>query len=65
MKGLLLSPAARADLEEIWDYTARTWGKAQAERYILEIREAVDPWRGERGRDGPSTTSVPATTSWR
>ncbi len=42
MKGLLLSPAARADLEEIWDYTARTWGKAQAERYILEIREACE-----------------------
>jgi len=40
MMGFLLSPAARADLEGIWDYTARTWGEAQAERYILAIRQA-------------------------
>ena len=53
MKGILLSPAARADLEEIWDYTARTWGRAQAERYVLEIREACNPWRGERGGADP------------
>ena len=31
--GYALSPAARADIEEIWDYTVRHWGEAQAERY--------------------------------
>jgi len=40
MTGYLLSPAAQADLSEIWDYTARNWGTAQADRYILDIRDA-------------------------
>ena len=65
MKGFLLSPAARADLEEIWDYTARTWGRAQAERYVLEIREACESLAG-RTRRGRSIDDgfVPATSSW-
>ena len=33
----LLSPAARADLAEIWRYTARRWDADQAERYTGEI----------------------------
>jgi toxin ParE1/3/4 len=37
--GYLLSPAAQADLSEIWDYSARNWGEEQADRYILAIRE--------------------------
>jgi toxin ParE1/3/4 len=40
MTGYVLSPAARADLSEIWDYTARNWGATQADRYILAIRDA-------------------------
>ena len=40
MAGYALSPAARADLEEIWDYTADRWGEAQAERYTNDIRAA-------------------------
>lgn len=40
MKGYLLSPAAQIDLGQIWDYTAAKWGAAQAERYILGIRDA-------------------------
>ena len=42
MTGYLLSPAARADLSEIWDYTAERWGQAQAERYILIIRDSFE-----------------------
>ena len=38
MAGCALSPAAQADLSEIWDYTARRWGKAQAERYTRDIQ---------------------------
>lgn len=34
----LLSPAAQHDLSDIWDYTVRVWGKAQAEGYIQLIR---------------------------
>ena len=40
MTGYLLSPAAQADLSEIWDYTVRRWSQAQAERYILAIRDS-------------------------
>jgi len=42
MTGYILSPAARADLESIWDYTDETWGIDQAERYIFDIRAACD-----------------------
>jgi toxin ParE1/3/4 len=42
MTGCIFSPAAQADLEEIWDYTERVWGAARAERYILSIRDACD-----------------------
>ena len=40
MTGFQLSPAARVDLDEIWDYTVRRWGVEQAERYIRAIVEA-------------------------
>ena len=40
MAGYALSPAAQADLSEIWDYTAEHWGEAQAERYTRRIRDA-------------------------
>lgn len=36
----LLSPAAQADLEQIWDYTAEHWSVDQAERYMEDIRDA-------------------------
>jgi len=31
-------PAAKADLQEIWHYTVDTWGNAQAERYVAELK---------------------------
>ncbi len=40
MGGLVLSPAAQADIADIWDYTADRWGEAQAERYVLGVRDA-------------------------
>ena len=39
MKALLFRPAAEGDLGSIWDYSFETWGLAQAEQYILEIRD--------------------------
>jgi toxin ParE1/3/4 len=42
MTGYVLSPAARADLAEIWDYTAGRWGSGQAERSILGIRNVCE-----------------------
>ncbi|MCX2930506.1 type II toxin-antitoxin system RelE/ParE family toxin [Mycobacterium sp. CVI_P3] len=42
MRSYVLSPAARADLEEIWDYTSERWGADQAEEYVREIQRAVE-----------------------
>ena len=43
MKGrYLLSPAAQADLEQIWDYTHDRWGVDQAEEYLRELQHAID-----------------------
>lgn len=42
MKVLAFSPAAQADLEEIWDYSADRWGPEQADSYIDAIRDACD-----------------------
>ena len=38
----VLSPAARADLEQIWDYTCQRWDDDQAEEYVREIQRAIE-----------------------
>jgi toxin ParE1/3/4 len=40
MIGYLLSRAAQADLDGIWDYTEQTWSAEQAELYTARIRDA-------------------------
>lgn len=40
MKALALSPAAEADIDQIWDYTAEIWGADQADAYTDRIRTA-------------------------
>ena len=42
MSKYVLSPAARADLEDIWDYTCQRWGDDQAENYVRDIQRAVE-----------------------
>jgi toxin ParE1/3/4 len=37
MKRLRLSPAARADLDAIWDYSKSAWGADQADSYLRGI----------------------------
>ena len=51
MSRYTLSPRAQADIEEIWDYTAKRWSVDQAEVYLRQIKAsieviAVDPTRG-------------------
>ena len=48
----VVSPRARADLDEIWDYTETNWGIDQAESYVRDIAAAfdiiaADPRRGQ------------------
>ena len=59
MKGFLLSPAARIDLEEIWDYTAQRWGLHQAERYTRDIAQACQELAKER-RQGRAADDIRA-----
>lgn len=42
MSRYALSPAAREDLEQIWDYTYERWGDEQAEEYVREIQRAIE-----------------------
>jgi len=52
MKALAFSPAAEADIEGIWDYSADNWGPDQADRYTDEIRDAYRALAsgGKRGK---------------
>lgn len=45
----ILSPGALDDLNGIYDYTAKTWGVAQAERYARLLQAAI-----ERVADDPT-----------
>lgn len=41
MRRWRLTHKARADLADIWSYTASQWGIDQAERYILQIENEL------------------------
>jgi toxin ParE1/3/4 len=52
MRRLVVSDRAEADLREIWSYTFKTWGEAQADRYIDQLDDGlqecrIDPERGK------------------
>jgi toxin ParE1/3/4 len=42
MSDYVLSPLAKADIEDIWDYTAANWNAGQAEKYIRQIQSAIE-----------------------
>jgi toxin ParE1/3/4 len=48
MKGFVLSPAAKADLDGIWHYTFERWNIEQAERYVRDIVNACQALADER-----------------
>lgn len=41
MSQVILSPKAKADLSDIWDYTLAEWGIEQAEKYVRELWTAM------------------------
>jgi toxin ParE1/3/4 len=41
-KGYLLSPAARADLDGIWLYSARQWSIEQADKYYNDLLDRIE-----------------------
>lgn len=38
----VLSPRAKSDIEDIWNYTENHWGFDQAERYVSELWRHID-----------------------
>lgn len=42
MSGYLLSPAARSDLEDIWNYTLQRWDAIAAEDYLRQIQRVIE-----------------------
>lgn len=50
---LVVSKRAEADLREVWLYSLKTWGEAQADRYLDELGVGLhccgaEPERGRR-----------------
>ncbi|NOQ41214.1 MAG: type II toxin-antitoxin system RelE/ParE family toxin [Desulfuromusa sp.] len=48
MKQVILSPKAKSDLSDIWDYTLSEWGIDQTEKYLRELwammqKQVIDP----------------------
>jgi len=41
MSQVVLSPKAKADLSDIWDYTLAEWDIDQAEKYVRELWTAM------------------------
>lgn len=39
-RAIVVRPRARGDLAEIWTYTLRHWGTAQADAYLSELNHA-------------------------
>jgi toxin ParE1/3/4 len=53
MRRLVVSERAEADLREIWLYSFKTWGEAQADRYLDELDAGLhecgaEPERGKQ-----------------
>lgn len=42
MTSYILSPLARADLDQIWEYTSKRWDDDQAETYLRMMQAAID-----------------------
>jgi toxin ParE1/3/4 len=42
VSGYALSPRAKADIENIWEYTEERWGLNQAKRYTRELQRAIE-----------------------
>jgi len=40
--------AAKERILEIWDYTERTWGEEQADKYVRGLADAINAAHGKR-----------------
>ncbi len=42
MRRVFLSPKAKVDLSQVWDYTCAEWGAEQAEKYIRDLWAVIE-----------------------
>ena len=42
MSRVTLTPMAKADLADIWDFTFARWGMGQAEKYVRDLWAAIE-----------------------
>jgi toxin ParE1/3/4 len=54
---VVLLPAAREDLEELWNFGVERWGEAKADAYLLGIYAAVERL-GENPRIAPAAQDL-------
>ncbi|MEJ0045705.1 MAG: type II toxin-antitoxin system RelE/ParE family toxin [Rhodospirillales bacterium] len=60
---IVVSPRARGDLEDIWDYTVERWGLDQAEFYFRQLWQHIDAVAMRRLSGDPVPKSARATTN--
>ena len=60
---LLLSPAAQADMSDIWDFTVERWGQEQAERYVTRLRDTLTELAAGRRSSRTADDIVPGYRS--
>ncbi len=54
MKQVILTPKAKIDLSQIWDYTLAEWGLEQAEKYVRELWAAMQAY----AEDSSTSTNI-------
>lgn len=64
MTAFVLTPAAQADVEDIWTYSVDRWDEAQAVAYVEAIRDACQGLAAGT-RIGRPSTSGPGTGRFR
>jgi toxin ParE1/3/4 len=42
MRKYRLTPTAKSDFVEIWNYSVETWGEKQAEKYLQDIEDTLN-----------------------
>jgi toxin ParE1/3/4 len=59
-----LTPSAKSDLIEIWNYTVETWGEKQAEKYLHDIEDKLNQLAANPGLGRQRPEIVPGYYSF-
>ena len=62
MRKIVKRPLARADLKQIWRYSFKEWGEAQADTLFADIEAGIPGSRSTRTLASRGRTCGPVTT---